>query len=329
MYHPTIPLVALIFLSQTYSRFIEPGLVPINPIHLQRRGIDQAILLKMVKRPQKLNAKFSGMSPNSPCKIGDSACISGGFSQCVGGKYVGEPCAGRFECFAMHTEQDAISRIKEYWCHWWVDWARRGCRQAISTYSTQTSANGDMSGMQSDSNEQDVDCTGSMADAAAGTDKSSTSMDSSVGSSNPSSASDSGTNDAKKSTHPMDSSSGAPDSSDASASGTNMNDAKKSTASSDPKSDSGKASEATMNSSSSSDVKEPSRKESGSKSADDKKNEAPVKGADNESVSFVKDGSEKKTVPVNLSSNAELGVGPVALILREKEAVRPTSNSIF
>ncbi|KAA1106408.1 hypothetical protein PGT21_034533 [Puccinia graminis f. sp. tritici] len=306
MYHPTIPLVALIFLSQTYSRFIEPGLVPINPIHLQRRGIDQAILLKNGQEAQKLNAKFSGMSPNSPCKIGDSACISGGFSQCVGGKYVGEPCAGGLKCFAMplllkkgtslgcDTEQDAISRIKNTGATGGLTGPGGDAGKLSAPNSTQTGANGDMNGTQSDSNEQDVDCTGSMADAAPGTDKSSTSMDSSVGSSNPSSASDSGTNDAKKSNHPMDSSSGAPDSSDASASGTDMNDAKKSTASSDPKSDSGKASGATMNSSSSSDVKEPSRKESGSKSAADKKNEAPVKGADNESVSFLKDGSVKK-----------------------------------
>jgi hypothetical protein len=101
MYHPTIPLVALVFLSQTYSRFIEPGVVPINPIHLQRRGIDQAVLLNNGQEAQKLNAKFSGMNPNSPCNVGDSACISGGFSQCVGGKYVGGPCAGGLKCFAM------------------------------------------------------------------------------------------------------------------------------------------------------------------------------------------------------------------------------------
>ncbi|KAA1085702.1 hypothetical protein PGT21_016481 [Puccinia graminis f. sp. tritici] len=49
-----------------------------------------------------------------------------------------------------------------------------------------------------------------------------------------------------------------------------------------------------MNSSSSSDVKEPSRKELGSNSAANKKNEAPVKGAENESVSFLKDKSKKR-----------------------------------
>jgi hypothetical protein len=96
-----IPLVVLIFLSQTHSRFIEPGVVPINPIHLQRRGIDQSVLLENGQAAQKLNAKFSGMNPNSPCKTGDSACIAGGFSQCVGGKFVGGPCAQGSKCFAM------------------------------------------------------------------------------------------------------------------------------------------------------------------------------------------------------------------------------------
>ncbi|KAA1100203.1 hypothetical protein PGT21_033437 [Puccinia graminis f. sp. tritici] len=309
MYHPRIPLVVLILSSQTHSRFIEPGVVPINPIHLQRRGIDQNVLLENGQEAQKLNAKFSDMNANSPCKTGDSACIAGGFSQCVGGKFVGGPCAQGSKCFAMplllkkgtslgcDTEEDATSRIKNTGATGGLTGTGGDSSKPSTSNSTQANPTGDMNGTKSDSNEKDGDSTGSTGNAAADTNKNSTSMDSSAGSSRPSDASDSGTDEKKKSNPPMDSSSGAADSSDPSASGTDKNDAKNSTDSSDPKSDSGKASEASKNSTSPSDGKEPDPKESSSNSTDVKKNEAPVKGADGEDVedlSFAKDKSEEK-----------------------------------
>ncbi|POW06919.1 hypothetical protein PSTT_08626 [Puccinia striiformis] len=61
--------------------------------------------------------------PDSTCQTGDMACIAGAFSQCVGGKYVGGPCAQPLKCFAMplllkkgttlgcDSEADATTRI--------------------------------------------------------------------------------------------------------------------------------------------------------------------------------------------------------------------------
>jgi len=111
----------LLLLPGSYSHSIDPIVVPTNLLH--RRGIDQSTLLENGKAAQKLNAQFSTMDSNSSCQTGDMACISGAFSQCVAGKFVGGPCAQGLKCFAMplllkkgttlgcDTEADATSRI--------------------------------------------------------------------------------------------------------------------------------------------------------------------------------------------------------------------------
>lgn len=47
------------------------------------------------------NDKFAGLNANSPCSEGDQACINNGFAQCVGGKFVIQPCAGGTVCKAL------------------------------------------------------------------------------------------------------------------------------------------------------------------------------------------------------------------------------------
>lgn len=72
---------------------------------------------------QALNAKFQSLTADSPCTDGESACVNGGFAQCVGGKFAVTPCAGGLQCFALplvnspgtsitcDTEADATARI--------------------------------------------------------------------------------------------------------------------------------------------------------------------------------------------------------------------------
>lgn len=124
MFSLALPLILFNFFSTGHSYSIEPGVVPtINLIHHERRGIDESVLLENGKAAQQLNSKFSSMTSDSPCKTGDMACIAGNFVQCVGGKFVGGPCAQGLKCFAMplllkkgttlgcDTEADATSRI--------------------------------------------------------------------------------------------------------------------------------------------------------------------------------------------------------------------------
>jgi len=73
---------------------------------------------------QKLNAQFATLSATGSCTEGDQACVSGGFAQCVGGKFVIAQCSGGTQCFALPlvnkagtslsctTQADAQSRIE-------------------------------------------------------------------------------------------------------------------------------------------------------------------------------------------------------------------------
>jgi len=72
---------------------------------------------------QKLNAQFATLTANSPCTAGENACIGNAFAQCVGGKFVTEPCAASLTCAALPlvnsagtsitctTSADALARI--------------------------------------------------------------------------------------------------------------------------------------------------------------------------------------------------------------------------
>lgn len=75
------------------------------------------------KDAQMLNAMFSTLTPNSSCTDGQDACVSGGFAQCVGGKFAITQCSSGLMCAALPlvnkpgtsiactTLQDALTRI--------------------------------------------------------------------------------------------------------------------------------------------------------------------------------------------------------------------------
>jgi len=89
------------------------GVIQRRAAFTQQNGIDA----------QALNAKFQGLTADSSCTDGESACVNGGFAQCVGGKFQVTPCAGGLQCFALplvnspgtsvtcDTEADATTRI--------------------------------------------------------------------------------------------------------------------------------------------------------------------------------------------------------------------------
>uniref|UniRef100_A0A1D1XPD7 Endochitinase n=1 Tax=Anthurium amnicola TaxID=1678845 RepID=A0A1D1XPD7_9ARAE len=72
---------------------------------------------------QKLNDDFKKLTADSPCTDGQSACVDGGFAQCVGNKFQITQCGGGTSCFALPlvnkpgtsitctTQADADSRI--------------------------------------------------------------------------------------------------------------------------------------------------------------------------------------------------------------------------
>ena len=97
------------------------------------------------KDAQALNAKFTSLTKDSACNgtfsslhnparsitncsfiaDGESACVEGGFAQCVGGKFTIMPCSGGTQCFALplvnkpgtsltcDTKSDADARITQ------------------------------------------------------------------------------------------------------------------------------------------------------------------------------------------------------------------------
>ncbi|KAF8909379.1 hypothetical protein CPB84DRAFT_1765989 [Gymnopilus junonius] len=51
---------------------------------------------------QKLNAQFASLTADSPCTDGEDACVGTAFAQCVGGKFVTQPCGAAPEtCVAL------------------------------------------------------------------------------------------------------------------------------------------------------------------------------------------------------------------------------------
>lgn len=72
---------------------------------------------------QKLNAHFATLTPNSACTDGQNACVNDSFAQCIGGKFVLQPCGASLICAALplvnsmgtsttcDTESDALMRI--------------------------------------------------------------------------------------------------------------------------------------------------------------------------------------------------------------------------
>lgn len=47
------------------------------------------------------NQRFATLNANSPCQDGENACVNDGFAQCVGGRFVIQPCAPGTICAAL------------------------------------------------------------------------------------------------------------------------------------------------------------------------------------------------------------------------------------
>ncbi|KAH6917132.1 hypothetical protein BKA70DRAFT_1251419 [Coprinopsis sp. MPI-PUGE-AT-0042] len=47
------------------------------------------------------NQRFATLNADSPCQEGENACVNDGFAQCVGGRFVIQPCAGGTICAAL------------------------------------------------------------------------------------------------------------------------------------------------------------------------------------------------------------------------------------
>ena len=105
--------------SSLFFAAVAVGSVSAAP-RIQRR---QDFKLGNGQAAQALNAKFAGLTAGSSCADGEQACVSGGFAQCVGGKFAVTGCAGGLSCFALplvnkagtsitcSTEADATARI--------------------------------------------------------------------------------------------------------------------------------------------------------------------------------------------------------------------------
>ncbi|GBC01970.1 hypothetical protein RclHR1_00440036 [Rhizophagus clarus] len=108
-FQSTIILVALCIFSTLFASVIEA-----KPCIQQLNAKDATLL----------NIKYKKLTENSPCNIGDFACVKGKIAQCVQGKFVLTSCAPTLTCTALplvnsrgtsttcDTPQDAASRIK-------------------------------------------------------------------------------------------------------------------------------------------------------------------------------------------------------------------------
>ncbi|KAF9258612.1 hypothetical protein L218DRAFT_909265 [Marasmius fiardii PR-910] len=58
-----------------------------------------------------LNDKFKGLKADSPCNAGEDACVNDQFAQCVGGKFVLQPCAATLICAALPLVNSAGTSV--------------------------------------------------------------------------------------------------------------------------------------------------------------------------------------------------------------------------
>ncbi|KAF7306476.1 hypothetical protein MIND_00438900 [Mycena indigotica] len=86
MHTPT--LIALAFAAVASAR----------PARFQRRA---EFTLQNGQDALKLNADFKALTPGSACQDGTNACVTNQFAQCVGGKFLLQPCAGGTICAAL------------------------------------------------------------------------------------------------------------------------------------------------------------------------------------------------------------------------------------
>jgi len=80
-------------------------LLPVSLIAAVSAGVvvdrRKAFTLQNGKDAQALNKKFESLTPASPCKNGEQACVKGKLGQCIGGKFVLQACAGGLECIVL------------------------------------------------------------------------------------------------------------------------------------------------------------------------------------------------------------------------------------
>ncbi len=74
---------------------------------------------------ENLQKEFAKLTPNSPCKDGDNACVNDQFAQCVGGKFALNACGVNLKCAALPlvnkagtsiactTEEDRLNRLAD------------------------------------------------------------------------------------------------------------------------------------------------------------------------------------------------------------------------
>ncbi|CAG8762656.1 26486_t:CDS:2, partial [Dentiscutata erythropus] len=76
-----------------------------KPKHHHKRNNDNNDICQIRKenadQADAENEKFSSLTPDSPCKIGQNACVNGEFAQCPNGKFVLFPCAATEQCFSL------------------------------------------------------------------------------------------------------------------------------------------------------------------------------------------------------------------------------------
>jgi len=53
------------------------------------------------KAAQALNRKFQGLTADSPCSSGETACVGSQLAQCVGGKFALSQCSATLQCVAL------------------------------------------------------------------------------------------------------------------------------------------------------------------------------------------------------------------------------------
>jgi len=85
--------------------FFTQVLFPVSLIAAVSAGVvvdkRAAFTLQNGKDAQALNKKFQSLTPASPCKAGDQACVKGKLGQCIGGKFVLSSCAGGLQCVVL------------------------------------------------------------------------------------------------------------------------------------------------------------------------------------------------------------------------------------
>lgn len=112
-------LVLLSVLAVFSAPISSAPLVPLSERDASRSGFVKQNGLDA----QKQNAQFATMKSSDSCQTGSTACVQGGFAECLDGKWIIQPCDHNLYCFALplvnsqgvsltcDTVEDAAARI--------------------------------------------------------------------------------------------------------------------------------------------------------------------------------------------------------------------------